>query len=99
MSPKGRPKKKDTLTNLWVVEQYYHGDDATQSWGKPLEVCYSEKSAKDRMELEAKLYAEDLECPEIIRDTHNMITVKPYNGVIFCPSMDFWYYHCILVED
>ena len=96
---KGRPKKTDTLTNLWVVEQYYHGDDSTQSWGKPIEVCHSEQKAKDRMKLEATLYAADIESPEIDDSLSRMITVRPNNGVSFYPAMDFWYYHCVLIEE
>ena len=95
---RGRPKKTDTLTNLWVVEQYYHGDDLTQSWGKPIEICHSEQKAKDRIKLEAALYAADIESPEIDDSLSRMITVKT-KGASLYPAMDFWYYHCVLIEE
>lgn len=99
MSPKGRPKKNSDALNLWIVEQYYHGDDSTQSWGKPIKVCYDEDDAVETMELEALSYAESIEYPEIDRSLNRMITVRPNNGISFYPNMDFWYYHSILVDD
>lgn len=99
MSSKGRPKSVDALTNLWIAEQYYHGDDLAQSWGKPIKVCYSEKEARDCIELESALYSQEIEFPEIDREISRMITVRPNNGDSFYPAMDFWYYHCILVEE
>lgn len=96
MAPAGRPKKQDTAVNLWIVEQYYHGDDSTQSWGKPLKVCYSEEEAKECCEMEAKLYMEDLDTPYVDRDIERMITIRPSEH--FYPSMDFWYYNSVLVN-
>ena len=99
MTPKGRPKKLKTTIDLWIVEQYYSGDKSTQGWGKPVKVCYDENEAKDAMELAALLYAESVESPEIDRSLSKMITIRPNNGDSFYPSMDFWYYHSLLVED
>ena len=97
---RGRPKKLKTTIDLWVVEQYFSGDRLTQSWGKPIKVCYSESSAKETMELEAISYAESIECPEIDRSLDRMITIRSNNGEnSFYPYMDFWYYHSLLVEE
>lgn len=96
---RGRPKKIDSLTNLWVVEQYYHGDDATQSWGKVIKVCPTEQNARSTMELEAALYAADIESPKIDRSIDKMIIIKPNRGVNFAPFMEFWYYRAILIDE
>lgn len=82
--------------NLWVVEQYYHGDDLTQSWGKPLKICNSEDEAKATWELEANRYIESLETPYVDKDIERMITIRPSKN--FSPSMDFWYYNTLLVN-
>ena len=90
--------KKDKL-NLWTVEQYYHSDTMGESWGKPIKVCYSEKEAQDLIELESLLYAADFKDAVIDRSIKNMIIVKPNGEVSFTPSMDFWYYQSVLVEE
>lgn len=98
MAKRGRPKKNKNVVELWIVEQYYHGDDSTQSWGKPIKVCHSENEAKTTWELEANSYIESLDNPDVDRELSRMITVRP-NKEHFYPSMDFWYYHCILANE
>lgn len=99
MSPKGRPKKNDNVTHIWVVEQYYHSKDSSQSWGKPLKICYNVADAVETIETESKIYASDFESSIIDRSIPRLITVKPEGEDSFYPSMDFWYYHTVLVDD
>ena len=79
-------KEKDA-TYYWITEQYYHGLNSEDSWGKPTKVCNSEEAAKD------------LENPEIDREIPRMITVRPNNGEDFYPCMDFWYYKVLLLPN
>lgn len=99
MAKRGRPKNNKDAIKFWIVEQYYHGDDSTQSWGKVIETCNTEQRAKDVMELEARLYCADIDSPEIDREISRMITIRPNKGVNFTPFMEFWYYPAILVND
>ena len=91
-------KEKDAKY-FWITEQYYHSLTSEDSWGKPIKVCESEEDAKDLIELQALLYAKDLEDPEIDRDITKMITVRSNNGEHFYPSMDFWYYKVLLLPN
>ena len=99
MAPRGRPKKIDSLTSLWIVEQYYHGDGSTQSWGKVIKTCNTESEARNKMELEARLYYADIEAPEIDRSIDRMITIRPNKGANFTPFMEFWYYRVTLIDE
>lgn len=98
MGRKGRPKKNSNNMNLWIVEQYYHGDGLTQSWGKPIKICTSDIDAKSTMKLEAALYAADIENALIDDSLDKIITVKPNKGENFAPFMDFWYYQVTLID-
>lgn len=100
MAKKRHPKNKDEAVNIWVVEQYYHGDALTQSWGKPLSICYSEQDAFNTWNYEINNYISNLTDPSnIVIDTDipHMVTIR-FNKENICPSMDFWYYQCILVD-
>ena len=91
-------KEKDA-TYYWITEQYYHGINSDESWGKPIKVCRSEEAARDLVELQALLYAKDIEAAQIDKEVPRMITVRPNNGEAFYPSMDFWYYKVLLLPN